>query len=38
MDLLAMKRLKPDTETCIAAAIYAGQVIIFALGVSHDAF
>jgi hypothetical protein len=33
-----MKRLKPDAEACIAAAIYAGQVIIFALGAWHYAF
>jgi hypothetical protein len=33
-----MKRLKLDAETRIAAAIYAGQVIIFAAGAWHYAF
>jgi len=32
-----MKRLKLDAETRIAAAIYAGQVIIFAVGAWHYA-
>ena len=30
-----MKRLKLDAETRVTAAIYAGQVIIFAVGVWH---
>jgi hypothetical protein len=32
-----MKRLKLDAETRIAAAIYAGQVIIFAAAAWHYA-
>jgi len=33
-----MKRLKLDAEARIAAAIYAGQVITFAVGAWHYAF
>jgi hypothetical protein len=32
-----MKRLKLDAEVRVAAAIYAGQVVIFALGAWHFA-
>ena len=30
-----MKKLKLDAEACVTAAIYAGQRIVFALGVWH---
>jgi hypothetical protein len=30
-----MKRLKLDTEVRVVAAIYAGEIIVFALGVWH---
>jgi hypothetical protein len=33
-----MKIRQYDAETRVVAAIYAGQVIIFALGVWHYAF
>jgi hypothetical protein len=32
-----MKRLKLDAETRVCAAIYAGQVVLFALGAWHYA-
>ena len=31
-----MKHIKLDAETRLTATIYAGQVIVFALGVWHD--
>ena len=30
-----MKHLKLDAETRVTATIYAGQVIVFALGIWH---
>ena len=32
-----MKRLKLDAEARIAAAIYTGQIVLFALGAWHYA-